>query len=201
MNHTYWQPGAVRALRTVLMWLALPAGAACQLGARHPSPEAQARWTQDSAAYVRDSTKWVRDSVVRDSISRTINTDSLYHLYHRMLLAKDPATLMGLVNCEDGRLSWKYGAEPAELATRRMQDTLWRPGERDAAKRMWDRIQNMSVGLMATQGVSPRKCGWEPPAMGEFYNGTDLLAVGGRPRPGPRFLAPDAFLFSFTERL
>lgn len=163
------------------MCLVLSAVTACQAGPRHPTPAAQIRWSQDSAAYVRASAKWVRDSVVRDSISRTINTDSLYRLYHRMLNATDPVPVMLLVNCERGRLTWTYGLEPALHALQRMQDTLWRAGERGLASRMWDRIQNMSVAEMADQGVSPGKCGWKSPAR-RAYDGTDLSTIGDRPQ-------------------
>lgn len=44
----------------------------------------------DSVKYVTESTKWVRDSVAIDSISRTINTDSLFHLLRAQLHAENP---------------------------------------------------------------------------------------------------------------
>lgn len=167
--------------------VALPSVAACQLGHRHPlSAEEQARWSRDSAQYVQDSLKWVRDAVVRDSISRSVNTDSLYHLYHQMLVAPDPVPIMLLVNCESGRVTWLYGT-PGITAMQRMDDTVWRPNERAAANRMWDKIRNMSVAQMGTQGVSPSKCGWRKyPKMPEVYNGTDLETVAPRPRPPKR---------------
>jgi len=72
----------------------------------------------------QDSTKWVRDSIVRDSISRTINTDSLYRTWRRMLHAPDPVPLMGLIYCEGARLAWRYGTIPSLAASERMEDTL-----------------------------------------------------------------------------
>lgn len=98
-------------------------GAACQRS-QNLTPQQDAAWKRDSTRYVQESTKWVRDSIVRDSISRTINTDSLYRTYRRMLDAADPVPLMGLIYCEGARLAWRYGAIPAVAATERMEDTL-----------------------------------------------------------------------------
>lgn len=157
------------------------AGTACRHRADRstpPSPE----WLRDSTKYVADSAKFVRDSFVRDSISRTVNTDSLYRLYRRMLAAADPVPVMAMVGCELGRLSWTYGGLPVDAAVARMEDTLWRRGERDSVKRMWVRISNMSVEDMAKQGLSPRRCGWRASHMPEFFNGTDLFALPGRPQ-------------------
>jgi hypothetical protein len=117
------------------------------------TPDEQARWTRDSAQYAQDSSKWVRDSVVRDSISHSVDTDSLYRLYHRMLVAEDPVPIMFLVNCEGLRLMWKYGGLPANDAMTRMTDTLWRKDEGQAANRMWSKLSNMSVQQMAGQGI------------------------------------------------
>lgn len=64
--------------------------ASCQQpprGARALTPAEQADWTRDSLKYVTDSLKWVRDSLVRDSLARAVNTDSLYRLYRSMLHA------------------------------------------------------------------------------------------------------------------
>jgi hypothetical protein len=171
-----------RVWRTGLC-MALPSVAACQSGQpRTLTPDEQARWTRDSARYVQDSVKWVHDSVVRDSISRTVDTDSLYRLYHRMLVAPDPVPIMLLVNCERFRLTWVYAGLPAIAAMTRMEDTLWRQNERDVANRMWDRIRNMSVDQMANQGTSRSKCGIRAPRMPRSYNGTDLDAIPSRPQ-------------------
>src|SRR5689334_12155470 len=70
------------------------------------SPEAQARWSRDSAAYVRDSIKWARDTFVRDSISRTVDTDTLYRLLHTMLVAQNPVPLFAEYECASGSLNW-----------------------------------------------------------------------------------------------
>jgi hypothetical protein len=165
----------------LLLLLLSSAGAACQHNADRstpPSPE----WLRDSTKYVADSAKFVHDSGVRDSLSRMVNTDSLYRLYRRMLAAADPVPVMALVGCELGRLSWTYGGLPVDAAVMRMEDTLWRRSERDSVKRMWGQVSNMSVEDMAKQGLSPKRCGWRTPQMPRFFNGTDLLALPGRPQ-------------------
>ena len=172
----------LKRVRRTAFIAALPSVAACQGGNhRNPTPEEQARWRRDTAKYIQDSTKWARDSIVRDSISRSINTDSLYRLYHRMLAASEPVSIMFLVRCEEGRLPWRYGVEPATAAMTRMNDTLWRSDEREAANRMWDKIRDMSVGEMAGQGVNNVKCGWPRPKMAESYRGTNLVFIDPRP--------------------
>jgi hypothetical protein len=103
-----------------------------------------------------------------------------------MLVAPDPVPIMLLVNCERGRLTWQYGAEPAIGAMTRMEDTLWQKNERAAATRMWNRIANMSVDQMVTQGVSPSKCKWPWPQMPRVFNGTDLDVIASRPHPPKR---------------
>lgn len=121
-------------LAGLLLLLLSSAGAACHHNADRstpPSPE----WLRDSTEYVADSANFVRDSVVRDSISHTVDTDSLYRLYRRMFAAADPVPVMALVGCELGRLSWTYGGLPVGAAVKRMEDTLWRRSERDSVKR------------------------------------------------------------------
>jgi Ni/Co efflux regulator RcnB len=172
------------SIRRAALCVTLPSVAACHSGQpRTLTPDEQARWTRDSARYVQDSVKWVHDSVVRDSISRTVDTDSLYRLYHRMLVAPDPVPIMLLVNCEAGRLTWQYGTIPGMAAIGRMEDTLWRPAERDATNRMWEKIHNMSVEEMTHQSVSPSKCGWQwGRKMPEPYRGTELNVLPSRPQ-------------------
>ena len=103
-----------------------------------------------------------------------------------MLTAADPIPIMALVNCETGRLTWKYGA-PALDAMSRMYDTLWHKRERDAANRMWDKVRNMTVEQMAGQGMGMTRCGWRPEAhLPEVYHGTDVGVISSRPRPPKR---------------
>jgi hypothetical protein len=129
------------------------------------SPAAVAR-SADSVKYVKDSTKWVRDSVAVDSISRTINTDSLFRLLRAQLHAEKPVPLQGAVDCETARLEWKYGSSATKEAYRRMHDTLYRSTDSADMKRVADRLVHLSPQEMASVGVGERQCGkfsnWGP---------------------------------------
>ena len=61
-----------------------------------------------------------------DSVVRSINTDSVYKLWHSSLSLSDPKVGQQRVKCEQGRLMYRYGAPVAMAALRRMQDTRWR---------------------------------------------------------------------------
>jgi hypothetical protein len=164
------------------VWLSI--AAACRHTQPRPlSSPAQGPWAQDSARYATVLTKWVRDSVVRDSISRTINTDSLYRLYHRMLHAADPVPVLFRVTCEADRLLWTYGGIPGTAALKRMSDTLYAPDEVEAAKQVMLRLQRMSPQELATTGTSPARCGGWGPRHPNFVDGTALDAMTDRPRP------------------
>ncbi len=140
--------------------LAAVTGAACQPSpAPRPSVEAAARWSQDSANYVRDSIKWVHDSVVVDSISRTVNTDSLYQLNRAQLRAEDPIPLQRAIGCEMSRLYWVYGSNAAGDAYHRMLDTLYRPVDRADMTRVSNRLHSLSIEEMASLGSGPGQCG------------------------------------------
>jgi len=69
---------------------------------------------------------------VIDSVSSTINTDSLYRAYHSMLAAAHPEGLLPLVSCIEAKLMWQHGMYPADQAMRRMRDTLWKGVEQQA---------------------------------------------------------------------
>ena len=145
---------------------------------------AMAQWTLDSAKYVQDSVKWVRDSVVLDSISRTINTDSLYRLYRRTLYSTTPVPLVFAEMCETERLFDRYGSIPGGQAIRRMQDTLWRPTETADVARMDAQIHSMSVAEMMSLSTDRRKCGYQnEPRAPDSLNGTLLRTTNGRPIP------------------
>lgn len=71
-------------------------------------------------------TRWERADFVLDSLSRLVNTDSLYRLRRAILLPADTSTLLREMHCEVVRLRWRYGSAPAARAVKRMEDTLWR---------------------------------------------------------------------------
>jgi len=158
----------------------------CQRRAGAPvDSAAAARWKSDSTRYVTDSTKWAHDSTVRDSVARSINTDSLYRLYRASLHADNPIQLTGAAQCETARLMLRYGAVLADAAIRRMQDTLIKPGEKADWDRLDARLRGMSAQDNAKLGVSDRKCGPLGPQV-DTVNGTALEATTTKPvRPKP----------------
>ncbi len=167
-----------------LLIVALPMSGACQRpNERHDQrtlrPEAPAKWTEDSARYLADSTKWVRDSIVRDSILRTINTDTLFRDYHRMLAAADPVALVGQVECECSNVLWHYGGLPGIAAIDRMMDTVWRRDDTTAVRRMYDKTTDESLPTL--QERAKYQCVMNGRRHPSILNGTDLDAMGGRP--------------------
>jgi hypothetical protein len=153
-------PFSTRPRIVTALILAAVTGAACQTSpAPRPTVDAAARWSQDSANYVRDSIKWVHDSVVVDSISRTVNTDSLYRLNRAQLRAEDPIPLQRAIGCEMSRLYWVYGPNAAGDAYHRMLDTLYRPVDRADMTRVSNRLHSLSIEEMASLGSGPGQCG------------------------------------------
>lgn len=158
----------------------------CQLGRAGAitNPVVAAQWSRDSAKYVQDSIKWVHDSVVVDSISRRVNTDSLYHLIRGQLHADNPVPMQRAIDCEMARLSWVHGANATADAFDRMRDTLFRPSDKADKKRVDIRLSGMSVDEMGALGVGQRQCGrfslWGPrhPLV---FDGASLDTRTGRP--------------------
>lgn len=160
--------------------LTLVAAASAQgTGARPLTLEQQMQWAQDSAKFVTDSAKWVRDSLVRDSISRTVNTDSMFHDYHRMLDASDPIAILSRIECEPRELAWRYGAIPGLDAVHRMHDTVFKHDDAEKVKRMWAKVENMSQAQQASLGRCDMST-WGP-MMPELFEGTDVNALPGKP--------------------
>lgn len=173
------------ALATYLLLVAvLPVSGACQRPQERPaerplSREQQAKWTHDSAGYLTDSAKWVRDSIVRDSISRTINTDVLFRDSHRMLAAPDPNAVIGDVDCDRSRILWRYGAIPGEMAIRRMEDTVWKEADASAVRAMNVKLDHAT--LAQQEAFGRRLCGDRGTMQPQFLKGTNLDGMGGRP--------------------
>jgi hypothetical protein len=181
-----------RLLVAASLLSAVATGAACQGGrARAPASAGSAQWTKDSAGYIQDSAKWVRDSIVIDSISRAINTDSLYHLERAQLRAENPVPFQRAIDCEMARLSWGHGANATHDAFQRMVDTLFQPSDEAERKRVSNRLSGMSVEEMTSLGVGERQCGkfsrWGPRHPPDI-SGASLDTRTGRPakpqRPG-----------------
>jgi hypothetical protein len=88
----------------------------------------------EDSLYASNLKKYIRDSVVLDSLTNLVNTDSLYKLYRRAL---EPAgadqALVQAVYCEETRLGLVHGTIPWKRAVARMLDTVYRDrGVKDA---------------------------------------------------------------------
>jgi hypothetical protein len=70
--------------------------------------------------------EWLRDSTVLDSVTRTVPTDSLYHIFRTALGPKGTTSehIRQMV-CEQVRLGIRYGHVPAARAFDRMLDTVY----------------------------------------------------------------------------
>jgi hypothetical protein len=158
-------------------FFAATTAAGCQTGRAGPSADATAK-------FVRDSIKWVRDSVVIDSISRTINTDSLYHLYRAQLRAENPVPLEAAINCERTRIHWVYGSNAAKDAIDRMIDTVYGKSDEAAGRRVSARLGSMTPAEMISVAPGQRVCG-KTSQWGRMHpdsvNGTRLSGRTGRP--------------------
>ena len=110
----------MRLATTISLLAAVGTGAACQAG-RSPASRtaAAAQWSKDSAKYSEDSIKWVHDSIVVDSISRTVNTDSLYRLIRAQLRADNPVPIQRAIDCEmaEPKLGPRCQRHPRRLST------------------------------------------------------------------------------------
>jgi hypothetical protein len=103
--------------------------------------------------------RWARAPHVIDSISRTINTDSLYKLHRAALTADNPLFAWREVECETLRLSGRYGSLAAAAASKRMLDTAFKPADRVAEDRLEYRLHNMTAAEQAAMSTGPRVCG------------------------------------------
>jgi hypothetical protein len=161
--------------------LALAMQTACVQSARLPlTPEVQVQWTRDSAAYEARLGKFLRDSTVIDSIARTIDTDSLYRLYHRMLTIQDPAGGLQIIFCEQVRLKTLYGPIAGGLAIRRMEDTVYGPIGHEAA------FDRMAARLPAHGVTSGQWCARSGRPAPDSLGATSLNFTSRRPFPPRR---------------
>jgi hypothetical protein len=141
----------------------------------------QQQWTHDSAEYEVKLAKFLRDSTVTDSVSRTINTDSLYRLFHAALAPQPIVPITREMTCEFERLSARYGAVPAQWAMTRMTDTLWRSVKKSDVDAMDRRLNNASLDEMKALGSGQFHCGIKTRV--DSLNGTNLLFYNPHPLP------------------
>lgn len=151
-----------------------------------PPPNAadSERYRRDSAQYAVDSAKWAHDVFVLDSISRSINTDSLYRLYHLELAARDPAAIEHAILCETDHLFTVYGDEPAGRAETRMEDTVYTSAERASSNAIFARLREKDPAIGLSYQKGNYNCGQEhwPPRMPQFYHGTRTDVLPASPR-------------------
>ena len=113
----------------------------------------------------------VHDSLVIDSLAKRVNTDSLYRLNRLMLdEGSDVLSLSRLALCEKTRLVRRNGIRPTALALQRMTDTLWRPNEKERARRIPERAPRI-----AFLEASERTCGPFGPRAPESVSGVSLF--------------------------
>ena len=167
-----------RACRSLTAVAVATAGAI--LACRSSSPPADSAWIRDSTAYQTELARWRADSAVRDSVSRLVNTDSLYRLYRSMLSVKDPHSILQERACERLRLAYRFGVIPVDLAVARMEDTVGKGIALSDLRRLAkvkERIVevNLSREICGIQGHP----GWT-------VNGVDLNSITHRPIPPRR---------------
>ena len=131
--------------------------------------------------------RWLRDSVVLDSVTRLVKTDSLYKLYRRAL--EPPGVTLALmteVSCEEVRLDIRFGSVPASRAIHAVQNTMYRDrGIRDGMRYF---IAHAPAEGMIEGGRS--RCGPYPPAAPKAIGTTRLdTELSQRPR-APRTRRP-----------
>ena len=138
-------------------------------------------WRIDSTAYERAMTKWISDSLVIDSVSRLINTDSLYRLNRNKVFAADPYPFLQPIACERFRLVRRFGALPLEHAMARMNDTLWK-GIPDFTIKRYEATKSHPVSTV----VGDDACGVRGPVGPFVVTGVSMNASEGRPKPPKR---------------
>ena len=172
---------ALASLITPFVWplvaaATLSTALSCRSKPDSATPERVAAYKAALSQFERDSANWA----VMDSISRTINTDSLYHLYHVLLHSANPVPIMHLRDCEEFRLVWRYGAKPTIAAKRRMADTLFTPSERKLAIER-DAKLDITAEDLAILRTGPKACGPMGPMQGNIVDGAHIETTETRP--------------------
>ena len=143
------------------------------------APDADEIYRVELASYEKALAEWRRDSLVVDSVSRTIDTDSLYRLHRQLLTAEDPAAAYKEIACEGWRIKRRYHERPTNAAVRRMTDTVWRPADAEALRQLKARFPEpaaVSVGHWA--------CGYPGEQVGPAeVSGVSMMFARSRPAP------------------
>jgi hypothetical protein len=143
------------------------------------APDAEAIYRVELASYKKALAVWRRDSAVVDSVSRTIDTDSLYRLHRALLTAQDPAAAHQEIACEAWRIKRRYHELPASAAVRRMLDTVWNAGDADALRALKARFAEP-----AKVSVGHWVCGYPGEQVGPAeVSGASMMFEKARPTP------------------
>jgi hypothetical protein len=141
------------------------------------SRPAGAQRRYEDSLYQARLAAWLRDSAVIDSITRTVDTDSLYRLHRSALAADNPEPIYQQIGCEGDRLYLRYGGNAARIAIKRMRDAVYKPGEADDVRRMEARLPR--VVELSTEHCEP----YTGPRAGTRLGETPLNTITPRPSP------------------
>lgn len=126
-------------------------------------------------AYRMALKSWLRDSVVIDSLSRFVDTDSLLQLRRAELRAGTSShAIRQAMSCEHFRLDWRHGFRPHEVAVARL-DAAMTPDERRRYRRI-----DLS-GPAGFYDADSTLCGVTGPRAPEKVQGISLTASPLRP--------------------
>jgi len=159
--------------------LTIVVGASCAR-TRTLSPEVQMQWSHDSLDYAKRLAKWRYDSTAIDSVVRSIPTDSLAHLYERMLTSDMPEEELQLIFCEEVRLGVRYGSEPMIRVIDHVRDSIYDAAGGRAVARMRERMPRAG---RITSSACPKS---EARPVTMTPGGTRLDVILRRPRPPRR---------------
>ena len=134
--------------------------------------------TAEDSAYAAKLKKYLRDSTVLDSLTKVVQTDSLYRLYRQAILSnKVDVNLVAEVWCEELRLTTRHGIIPADRAINRLRDTVYRDIEvHDAFDYLASRAPNEGH-------FNSSYCGELPPPGPRVIDGTSTDIEPRRPAP------------------
>ena len=132
----------------------------------------------EDSAYAAKLKKYLRDSTVLDSLTKLVQTDSLYRLYRQALQSKNvDVNLVAQVWCEELRLTTRHGIIPADRAINRLRDTVYRDiGVHDAFDYLASRAPDEGH-------FNSSVCGELPPPGPRVIDGTSTDIEPRRPPP------------------
>jgi hypothetical protein len=98
-----------------------------------------------------------------------------------MLTVKDPHTVLQPLHCMSYRLGRRYGSLPLLAATQRMRDTLWRPEDSTARRRL-----AATKGRIVDIVLDDKTCEFRGLASSGVVDGVSMHTKTDRPYPPQR---------------